>query len=321
MRRDPNYTIDNTVYPLRFDMHINNLIDQFCQHSKHLRGVSDTTIARYTDKISFFASRMNLTEISEVTEPLVIQFFLSGRMDRKWKATTYHTYYMSLKVFFRWCVKNNYLQENYVLNLELPRIPKNLIPKALKKEAAARVLETAYNYPYGQEVLSFLRARNHAILATFIFTGLRKSELLGLRFTDVNFEEGLVYVHGKGDKKRAVPIPSALESSLTRYLKERNKAGKTCPEFFTSSKRNCGFSESGLRKMVDLIRKASGVYFAPHVLRHTFGTQMGMGGCDIYTLSKFMGHSSIETTTIYMGLFTEHARNQITKHPLNDLNC
>lgn len=108
--------------------------------------------------------------------------------------------------------------------------------------------------------------------------------------------------------------------SLERYLIERQRRKKTCPEFFASSKRNCGFSDIGLRRMIKNIREASGVYFAPHMLRHTFGTQMAMGGCDIVTLKDLMGHSHIETTMIYMHIFFEHAQSQMKKHPLNDLS-
>ena len=67
------------------------------------------------------------------------------------------------------------------------------------------------------------------------------------------------------------------------------------------------------------MRKSSGIIFSVHKLRHTFATLMLEGGCDIYSLSKMMGHSDIKTTTIYLAASAEHLRSQMTKHPLNDL--
>jgi site-specific recombinase XerD len=93
---------------------------------------------------------------------------------------------------------------------------------------------------------------------------------------------------------------------------------KTNPEFFSSIRGNVGFTGNGLKKLVDKIRDSSKIFFTVHKLRHTFATLMLEGGCDIYSLSKMMGHSDIKTTTIYLSASVEHLRSQITKHPLND---
>jgi len=174
-----------------------------------------------------------------------------------------------------------------------------------------------HNYPYGY---TFLRCRNHAIFSTFIFAGLRKQELLTLKFTDIDIENLTIFVRqGKGKKDRIIPMTYTLAQSLKRYLEYRKKLNKTCPEFFTSLNRNQGFTDTGLKRLVEQIRKASGVTFTVHKLRHTFATLMLEGGCDIYSLSKMMGHSDIKTTTIYLYASAEHLRSQMTKHPLNEL--
>jgi site-specific recombinase XerD len=111
-----------------------------------------------------------------------------------------------------------------------------------------------------------------------------------------------------------------LAQSLKRYFEERKRLNKTCPEFFVSLNRNCGFTESGLKNLVLKMRQASGLKFTIHKLRHTFATLMLEGGCDIYSLSKMMGHSDIKTTTIYLYASAEHLRAQMTKHPLNDID-
>tara|TARA_B110000285_G_scaffold48687_1_gene55140 strand:- start:15429 stop:16328 length:900 start_codon:yes stop_codon:yes gene_type:complete len=297
-------------------MHIELLLEDFCHYSKYIKGVSKDTEKRYRENVSYFAKASKISRIEEVLEQTVQTFFLYGRKDKQWKISTYRTYYMSLVVFFRWCVKNKYLDVNYLDDFELPKLEKSL-PKKIKKEEALRLLEIAYNYPYTQK---YLKYRNHAIFALFLFAGLRKNELLQMKLTDIDIENLSIFVRlGKGNKDRIIPMNHSLAQSLNRYLIQRKKSGKTCPEFFTCSNRNKGLTSSGLKLLSNKLKEASGISFTIHKLRHTFATLMLEGGCDIYSLSKMMGHSDIKTTTIYLSASAEHLRGQITKHPLNDL--
>jgi len=296
-------------------MPIELLLEDFCHYAKYMRGVSKETESRYREKISYFAKASKIALISDVSEKTVHSFFLHGRRDKGWKISTYRTYYMTLVVFFRWCVKNNHLETNYLKDFELPKLEKSL-PKKIRKEEAFRLLEIAYNYPYTKK---YLKYRNHAIFSLFLFAGLRKSELLHLKLTDVDIENFTIFIRmGKGNKDRIIPMNSNLAKSLQRYLMERKKNYKTCPEFFTSCNLNQGFTNSGLKLLTNKLKEASGISFTIHKLRHTFATLMLEGGCDIYSLSKMMGHSDIKTTTIYLSASAEHLRAQIIKHPLND---
>ncbi len=219
-------------------------------------------------------------------------------------------------VFFRWCIQQGYMEKNPVTNIEVPRLEKKL-PTKLTKQDAMRLLETVYNYPYDYK---FLRYRNHAIFATFMFAGLRKQELLKLTCTDVDIENLTLFVRqGKGNKDRIIPISYSLAQSLKQYLSERKRLNKTCPEFFVSLNRNKGYTDDGLKRLVVQMSKAMKVKFTVHKLRHTFATLMLEGGCDIYSLSKMMGHSDIKTTTIYLSASAEHLRAQMIKHPMNEI--
>lgn len=180
-----------------------------------------------------------------------------------------------------------------------------------------KLLEIVYNYPYDYK---YLRYRNHAIFATFIFAGLRKTELLNLKYADVDIANLTIFINqGKGAKDRIIPMSYTLAESLKRYLEERKRLSKTCDQFFASLNRNSGFTDIGLKRLVIKMRTASGLTFTIHKLRHTFATLMLEGGCDIYSLSRMMGHSDIKTTTIYLSASAEHLRSQVGKHPLNDL--
>lgn len=297
-------------------MYIEILLKKFYEYSTHIRGYTPSTIRRYRFVIGAYLKFSKITLIGEVTEENVRAFFYYGRSERKWSSATYITFHHSLIVFFRWCVEEKYLTKNCVENIPKPKLEKK-IPRKLTRQEALQLLEVTYNYPY---IDKFLRYRNHAIFSMFIFAGLRKSELLHLKFTDVDIENLSIFIRqGKGSKDRIIPMSFTLADTLKKYTEERRRVGKTCPEFFASLNRNRALTEIGLKCMVQIIRSSSSTYFTVHGLRHTFATLMLEGGCDIFSLSKMMGHSDIKTTAIYLAASVNHLRAQIVKHPLNNL--
>lgn len=289
---------------------------KFCDYTLSIRGYSKDTLRRYRYVIGCYRKFTGVNEINKVTEENVRKLFYYGRTERKWSVNTFVVYHKTLLVFFRWCVKQGYMEKNPILEIEKPRLEKRIPPK-LSKQTTLRLLEIVDNFPYEYK---FLRYRNHAIFSTFIFAGLRKQELLNLKLTDIDLDNMSLFVRqGKGSKDRIVPISYTLAQSLKKYLEERKRLGKTNSEFFSSLRGNVGYTASGLKRLVEQVRESSGTVFTIHKLRHTFATLMLEGGCDIYSLSKMMGHSDIGTTTIYLAASAEHLRSQMMKHPLNEL--
>ena len=297
-------------------MDVKILLDNFCDYSLSIRGYSKDTVRRYKYVINFYRKYAQINEINQVSDDNVRTLFYHGRTERKWSVNTFIVYHKTLLVFFRWCIKQGYLEKNPILDIEVPKMEKRL-PTKLSKQTTFQLLEVVYNYPYEYR---FLRYRNHAIFSTFIFAGLRKQELINLKFADIDLENLTLFVRqGKGGKDRIIPISYILAQSLKKYVEERKRLNKTNPEFFSSLRNNRGFTANGLKKLVEQVIKTSGIMFTVHKLRHTFATLMLEGGCDIYSLSKMMGHSDIKTTTIYLAASAEHLRLQMTKHPLNEV--
>lgn len=298
-------------------MDIPILLQRFCEYLLSIRGYSKDTIRRYKNVVTHYCKMMGVSQIDQVSDDNVRELFYIGRTQRNWSANTFIVYHKTLLVFFRWCVKQGYLEKNPVVDIEKPRLEKKL-PYKLTKQTAMKLLEIVNNYPYESK---FLRYRNHAIFSTFIFCGLRKQELLNLKYTDIDLDNLTIFVRqGKGNKDRIVPMSYTLAQTLKKYLDERKRLNKTNPEFFSSSRGNMGFTVNGLKKLIDQVRIASNMKFSAHKLRHTFATLMLEGGCDIYSLSKMMGHSDIKTTTIYLSASADLLRSQMVKHPLNDFN-
>ena len=296
-------------------MYLHVLVREFCQYATYIRGFSKHTERRYTRVIGYFSKHAGIEKVEEVTEAHVRALFFHGRMDRQWSSATYISVHCTLSVFFKWCIEKQYLTTDFTNAIEIPKLEKRLPPKLTKQESM-RLLEVIDNYPHFHR---FLRYRNHAMFSMFVFAGLRRGELLHLKYADVDIDNLSIFIRqGKGSKDRIVPMSTTLAHTLTRYVEERKRLKKTCPEFFTSLHRNMGYTEHGIKRLVLEMRAASGIRFTIHQLRHTFATLMLEGGCDIYSLSKMMGHADIKTTTIYLAASAEHLRNQMTKHPLNN---
>jgi len=295
-------------------MNIHTLLEEFCSYQITIRDYKPLTIKRYRQHISFFVRQTGIASIEELNYKVLLTFMMNGRCKRNWSPNTFIAYHKTFIVFFRFLVKLEYIEKNYAKDIELPKLSKRL-PKRISKKHALKLMEVSYNYPYNYR---FLRYRNKAIFATFLYTGIRKSELLNLKLTDVDLDNMTLFVRqGKGDKDRILPLSFTLIHILREYLSERKRLRKTCPEFFTSMNRNIGFTDNGMKKLLDKMRKATKIFFTWHMLRHTYATLMVEGGCDIFSLSKMMGHSDIKTTTIYLSTTAEHLREQAYKHPLN----
>lgn len=160
------------------------------------------------------------------------------------------------------------------------------------------MLYASFNHTWRYE---FERIRNHAMIATFLYTGLRAEELLTLELIDVDLESGVLLVRaGKGGKDRYVPLHPKLRYILRRYLQERSRLGRNTLRLFVSATRDRGLSYKALTRVCRVLSQATGVKFTPHALRHTFGSvaveqQMGLA-----QLKEILGHQDISSTMIYV---------------------
>lgn len=294
-------------------MDINTLCEQFCDYSSYARGYLPDTITRYRTVIRLFSRATNARNIHDCSEQVARRFFHEGSATRGWSPSTFRTYHKSLVVFFRWCVQHGYLASNPAEGLELPKLRRS-IPRRLTSQECERLLERIANYPYR---IPFERQRDLAIVATLLYAGLRRRELLTLQLRDVDPENHTLFVRlGKGAKDRIVPMHPLLGEILGRYLEDRRRVGKTCVEIVTSVHHDSGLTVNGLRRVFAKLQRITGMPLRPHILRHTFATLMLEGGCDIFALSRMMGHSDIKTTSIYLAATAQHLRAQMAKHPL-----
>lgn len=200
------------------------------------------------------------------------------------------------------------------VGIELPKLPYQL-PKALSSEQAERLIATAKRLKY---TYRFEAGRNAALIALMLFTGLRRQEVANLQMEHVDLSRmAISVIAGKGRKDRIVPISTRLAAIILEYLKERARLNKMCPNFFVTAQYDTPLTSNAIRLTIQRLRKAAGFYFSAHALRHTFATLMLEGGCDLYTLSRMMGHTKIATTTIYLSCSSRMMASSMELHPLN----
>ena len=290
----------------------------FCEYSSVFKGNSPRTIKWLQETIRYFVRDTGVETLSEIDRPLVENYIIQGKVHKNWSAKTIRNRLQALKLYLDWCVRNKLIAINPVAEIDLPKLPKK-IPRHLTLEQSEHLLDWTRNFRYSYK---FERLRAIAIISLFIYSGIRLQELLNLRTEDLRFDDRSVFIKsGKGDKDRLIPMGFDLYRALQAYLKDRDRLKRQNPHFFLSLSADQPMQYQSVKRLVEKLRKKSGIYFTPHMLRHTFATLMLEGGADIFAISKMMGHSDIKTTTIYLSATTGHLQTEMHKHPLSSIGA
>jgi site-specific recombinase XerD len=290
-----------------------NLHQQYRQYRMAFDGLSKNTVRSEYYVVKQFFEILKIEHLQTITKSKIEMYILELQSKRNWTKNTTRNNIQALDNFFRFCKEQNLIPENPAKEIRKPKLNKQL-PKALSEEDAIRLLEWTYIAEFRYD---FNRIRSRAVLATFLFTGVRKSELIMLKNSDIQFFDKTLRVeNGKGGKDRIIPLNERLISILKEYQIARNKLNKKTIYFFTTLREDKRISPTTIKRLFIKINEALGIRIYPHMLRHTFGTLMAQGECSIYALSKMMGHSDIKTTMIYLLVTIGDLKQQIVKHPL-----
>lgn len=190
-------------------------------------------------------------------------------------------------------------------------INRNPMDKIKKQKEAVRLIETFTNDEVARLLkvfrgANFLDIRNHFILVLLFDTGIRNSELCDLKVSDVR--ETYIRIIGKGNKERHVPITPSINKDLVRYMRVRNEYIKDKvryqTEYLLLSQKGRRLTPEALeyimKKAGEAAKIKSGVRVSPHTCRHFYAQSQLKNGCDLYTVSKLLGHSKVETTKRYL---------------------
>jgi integrase/recombinase XerD len=220
-----------------------------------------------------------------------------------------------LRGFYRFLVVAGHRQDNPAADVRAPRAWKTL-PKFLSADQVDRLLDTPdTSQPRG--------LRDRALIELFYATGLRVSEMVGLRQQDLNLESGYLTCTGKGRKQRLVPIGDEASAWLKRYITEARPAllsRRSSPKLFVNARGGAGLSRVGFWKILKEHGRRAGLpsTLSPHVLRHSFATHLLERGADLRAIQMMLGHSDLSTTQIYTHILDARLRAVYDKfHPRN----
>ena len=279
------------------------------------KNLSGNTVSSYKNDISSFINFLRANKIddpSQITYLDIIDFFRNLN-EIGLSKTSAARYYSSLKGFFKYLFQSNYIESNPIEKVETPKLSKNL-PNVLSFNEVEKIL----NQPNTNDKLGL---RDKAILEFFYACGVRISELLNLKISDLFFGEEMIRVFGKGSKERLIPIGESAVNWITKYLKNSRpllmKKLKSENYVFLNS-RGTKLSRMGVWKIVDRYVTEAGIKkeVHPHTFRHSFATHLLEGGADLRAVQEMLGHSDISTTQIYTHIDREYIK-QVHKeyHP------
>lgn len=275
------------------------------------RGLSEAYQLSVRQSLDALAKWLKGKPLKEVgTEELAK--FLTQRKQEGLTASSLRITTVHLKVFFRWLAAKGKLEMDPAEPLLSPRADQTL-PETLHAGEVGRLLESI-------DSSSSLGRRDRAMLELFYSSGLRLSELCGLRLEMIDFEEGFLRVTGKGNKTRVVRFGSKAREAMEDYLRNERPelvTRKTSSHLFISV-RGGPLSPDRVRQIVKERARMAGIdqNVYPHLLRHSFATHLLEGGADLRVIQELLGHADISTTQIYTHVDRSHLKAVHTKfHP------
>ena len=269
-------------------------IEQFCRYLSDERNVSPHTLDAYRgDLEQFLAFTVRElgtgADVNGVTHLLIRRYMAQLHKDHQ--KSSVGRKLAAIRAFFRYLLREGMAAKNPAELVSTPKKEKRA-PFHLNIDEVTSLVEAPQS-------TDFLSLRDRAILETLYSCGIRVSELTGLNVGDVDMDEWLVRVLGKGNKERIVPVGRQARNALGAYLTSRNAPAPDSPLILNA--RGGRLTGRSVARIIDkyILRIAAMKKISPHTLRHTFATHMLEGGADLRAIQELLGHSSLSTTQKY----------------------
>jgi integrase/recombinase XerD len=284
--------------------HIASFLD-FCRIEK---GLSRTTIAAYHADLKRFSASLKPTEALDSAEP--VRRYVDGLYKARMASRSIARHITTLRNLYAHLIEKGAVAADPTAHLVAPRQWLSL-PKYLNTKQIEDLLASCdVSKPQG--------LRDRAMLELLYASGLRVSELCGVRVSELEMTMGVVRVVGKGNKHRIVPVGKSAIQAVEQYLRDgrpRLLKGRASPYLFVTN-RGGAMSRQAFWQLLGCYGKKAGIFhgLTPHVLRHTFATHLLEGGADLRSLQSMLGHSDISTTQIYTHVVRSRLRKTVDQH-------
>lgn len=275
-------------------------IDSFIAYLRNVKKTSPNTEMSYRRDLTKMRIYMEITAgspaVYEITEEN-LKKYMAYLERRKFKAATLSRNIASIKAFYHYLLKEGKIREDISVCLKAPKVERKM-PDVLSEQE----MESLLSQPLGD---SEKEMRDSAMLELLYATGIRVSELIGLKVSDVNMRMGFLICR-EGDKERMIPFGSDAREALQQYLfkaRERMVTNEARDILFVNCQ-GAPMSRQGFWKLIKHYAKKAGITkeITPHTLRHTFAAHQVESGADLKSVQEMLGHSDISTTHIYANI-------------------
>ena len=258
---------------------------------------------RDLSKFFRFLKEYKINDIKKITKETIRLYFLKQK-NNNISNRTLGRYYSSLNSFFIYSIEHEYIDSNPLKFIDYPKYTKK-IPEYIYDSQLEKLLneKTSENIE--------IELRNKLIIYLLLDTGVRVSELVNIKVSDIDIEERIIRVLGKGSKERFVFFTSKTKELLVSYLCKRKE--KALVNNLLINYKGEKLTERSVQKIIKLVGEKIGLDIHPHLLRHTFATDLLNKGADIRMIQELLGHENLDTTQIYT-----HVSNSRVKEVYDD---
>ena len=290
---------------------VDNMVKAYMRYLKLERNLSQNTIEAYRNDLRWLLAYVNYHGLKVETVKLEdLDNFSASLHDQRITPRSQARILSGVRSFFKFLLLDGFIDADPTELLVSPHV-RNALPDVLSTAEVDR-LEASI------DLSKWEGQRNRAIIEVLFSCGLRVSELVNLKLSNLYAEEKFVRVTGKGDKERLVPISSRALDELNAWFADRNamriKPGEE--DYVFLNRRGAHLTRTMILIMIKRQAVAAGITktISPHTLRHSFATALLEGGADLIAIQAMMGHEDIATTEIYTHIDTSSLREEITKH-------
>ena len=274
-----------------------NLIDQFLDNFWSERGVSRNTLASYERDLRLLCHWLSTQNVvlAEAKRSDLLDY-LANKVSEGAKSASTARLLSSMRRFYHYLIREGVRKDDPTAQVDAPRLGRTL-PEALSEED----VEALLNAPDPEDVLGL---RDRAMLEMLYATGLRVSELIGIRLAELSLQHGVIRITGKGSKERLVPLGEEALHWVQHYLhnsRPQLMQGKSVDEHVFVTTRGSGMTRQMFWILIQRYALEAGIgkHISPHTLRHAFATHLLNHGADLRVVQMLLGHSDLSTTQIY----------------------
>ncbi len=272
------------------------MVGKFLDYLRFERNFSKHTILSYQNDLEQFTAFLKRTyeiEGPENAATTMIRSWMAEMMQEKISARSVIRKASALRTFYHFLLKEGVITTDPMLKISAPKMPSRLPVFVTQKDMGLLFNEI----PFPK---TFNGVRDRLILEMFYATGIRLSELITLKDSNVNVYNLTIKIFGKRAKERIIPIPMILKEYITNYRKERDKLGLKKEYFFVDEKGGALYEKKVYLIVHNYLGMVTTVYKkSPHVLRHTFATHLLDNGADINSVKELLGHANLAATQVY----------------------